>query len=290
MGTVTKNKYGFYELKNKPSAEELKTYYSEKYYQENNATYEKIYSDEEIKYFFNKIEQKYFLIENNFRDVKRPELLDIGCGEGFALKFFKDKGWGITGLDYSTFGCRIHNPEFADNIITGDIFENLEKLKKSEKKFEVIWLDNVLEHVPDSVKLIKTCYEIGKENSVLIIEVPNDFSKLQELALNKGYIEEEFWVVSPDHVSYFNKEGLINLCMDSGWKEMVTIGDFPIEINLLNDFSNYIKDGTKGKSSHNQRVAFENLLHEISVEKTNKFYEALANLGLGRQIIGIFTK
>ncbi|MFA5405483.1 MAG: hypothetical protein WC358_11165, partial [Ignavibacteria bacterium] len=85
-------------------------------------------------------------------------------------------------------------------------------------------------------------------------------------------------------------DGLINLCENAGWKMDVVIGDYPIEINLLNDDCNYIKDRSKGKKSHYQRVAFENFLHEISIEKTNKLYEALADLGLGRSLIGVFTK
>jgi SAM-dependent methyltransferase len=290
LGQVIKNKYGFYELKNKPSSEKLKSYYSEKYYQENKSTYDAEYSNEEVKYFFNKIEQKYYLIKDKFTEIKRPEIIDIGCGEGFALKFFKDCGWEVTGLDFSTYGCGHHNPDVIDRIKTGDIFENIEFLKASDKKYDLIWLDNILEHVLDPMQLLKICNEIGKDGSVLLIEVPNDFSRLQELALKKGFIENEFWVVTPDHISYFNKEGLNNLCSHAGWKNMVTIGDFPIDINLLNENSNYIKNKEKGKDSHIQRVEFENLLHEISIEKTNRFYESLADLGLGRELIGIFEK
>jgi hypothetical protein len=44
-----------------------------------------------------------------------------------------------------------------------------------------------------------------------------------------------------------------------------------------------------GKGCHQVRVVIENLLHDISPEKTNEFYQALANLGLGRNIIGFFT-
>jgi 2-polyprenyl-3-methyl-5-hydroxy-6-metoxy-1,4-benzoquinol methylase len=287
---VIKNKFGYYELKNKPSAAELKSYYSEKYYQENSATYDKHYSDDEIKYFINKIEQKYYVIKDKFRGIKKPEFLDIGCGEGFALNYFKEKGWKITGLDYTSFGCDTHNPDVSENIIIGDIFESLESLKLSEKKFDLIWLDNVLEHVPEPGQLLKLCFETGKDNSALLIEVPNDFSELQYLALKKGFIDEKFWVVTPDHISYFNKDGLINLCSSAGWKNFRTIGDFPIEINLLNNNTNYIKDKAKGKSSHFQRVEFENLLHDISIEKTNRLFEALADLGLGRALIGIFIK
>jgi 2-polyprenyl-3-methyl-5-hydroxy-6-metoxy-1,4-benzoquinol methylase len=290
LDSVIKNKYGYYELKNKPSVLELKSYYSEKYFQENKAIYNSSYTKEEIKYFFNKIEQKYYLLKDIFKKIKKPEILDIGCGEGFALKYFKKKNWNVTGLDYSIFGCKKHNPDVKDYIMVGDIFDNLDNIKTKKKKYDVIWMDNVLEHILNPLQLLKTCYAVSRNNSVMLIEVPNDFSNLQKLSMERKYINDEFWVVSPDHISYFNRKGLINLCKKAGWKKLKVISDYPIEVNLLNDDCNYIKDVSKGKKSHFQRVAFENLLHETSVEKTNKLYEALADLGVGRALIGVFTK
>ena len=88
---VILNKYGYYELESKPSHEELNEYYSKKYYHDGNiATYRHEYSHEELKYFNNKIEQKYnYLLQKNI--LKKEEeysLIDIGCGEGFTLNFF----------------------------------------------------------------------------------------------------------------------------------------------------------------------------------------------------------
>ena len=56
---VKKNKYGYYELTNKPSEDELEEYYQKKYYQEEKGSYQSGYSKEEIRYILNKIEQKH---------------------------------------------------------------------------------------------------------------------------------------------------------------------------------------------------------------------------------------
>jgi hypothetical protein len=46
---IIKNKYGFFELLNKPTRRELDVYYSEKYYQDSaSSTYNLDYSDQEI--------------------------------------------------------------------------------------------------------------------------------------------------------------------------------------------------------------------------------------------------
>ena len=63
------------------------------------------------------------------------------------------------------------------------------------------------------------------------------------------------------------------------------MSDFPIDFNLVNPDTNYNKDKTKGKNTHRSRVELDNLMHSISIEKTIQYFKALADLGLGRQII-----
>ena len=290
MQKCVKNTYGFYELAQKPTPEELQKYYSEKYYQENKGTYSGEYSSEEQKYFLNKIEQKLLLIKKKFHNNIKYSLLDVGCGEGFTLKYFYDIGWNVKGVDFNSFGCKTHNPEYVNKIITGDIYEVLQNIKLSGQGFDLIWLDNVLEHVLNPLDLLRLCFELGNDISFLMIEVPNDFSVLQKKALELNLIDSEFWIAVPDHISYFNKEGLKNISKEAGWELEKLISDFPIDFNLFNENSNYVKDRSKGKAVHKQRYMLENLLHSISVEKVNKLYETLGDMGLGRQIIAVFKK
>ncbi|MNI35168.1 hypothetical protein D3C73_891810 [compost metagenome] len=192
-------------------------------------------------------------------------------------------------MDYSDFGCKIHNPECLDYLKIGDIYESVDMLIEKEEKFDCLWLDNVLEHVVDPLALLKKCANlISDEDGVLVIDVPNDFSVIQKLVYENDLISNPFWVGSPDHISYFNRDGLIAVCDAAGWSHKFSMGDYPIDLNILNENTNYIKDKSKGKSCHNQRVAIENLLFKISIEKTNKLYEAMAELGLGRSVIGFF--
>jgi 2-polyprenyl-3-methyl-5-hydroxy-6-metoxy-1,4-benzoquinol methylase len=286
MTNVVLNEYHFYELANKPSMEELKDYYAKKYYQENKGSYEIQYTDEELLYFRNKIEQKYIVLERLLTPSQRtPELLDIGCGEGFTLHFFKEKKWNVKGIDFSDYGCKKFNPDCLPTLLIGDIYEQMLLLTKADSKYDVIWLDNVLEHVLDPLHLLQACKKLLHSGGVVIIEVPNDFSVLQEHLLNRGDIISRFWVVVPDHISYFNQEGLTALAKDAGLETVFTMGDFPIDFNLINPDTNYNRDKTKGKNTHRSRVSLDNLMHSISAEKTVNYYKALADLGLGRQII-----
>ncbi|OFX21059.1 MAG: hypothetical protein A2033_10565 [Bacteroidetes bacterium GWA2_31_9] len=286
---VEKNKYGFYEVINKPSEKELNEYYSKKYYQNNAGSYEKQYTKEEIEYFNNKIEEKYFVINKLLKLLSNStfSILDIGCGEGWTLNYFNEKKWDITGIDFSDSGCKNHNPHLLENLIIGDIYENISKLINS-KKYDVVWLDNVLEHVFNPKDLLEKCRKLINKNGILIIEVPNDFSVLQNYLISNKLIDKQFWIALPDHLSYFNKEGLNNLANDAGWVSKFIMSDSPIDFNLLNEHTNYINDKSKGKSCHYARVKIDNLIHSISVENAVNYYNSLAELGLGRQLISFY--
>jgi hypothetical protein len=72
-------------------------------------------------------------------------------------------------------------------------------------------------------------------------------------------------------------------------KKVFDLADFPIDFNLSNMDTNYVRDKSKGKNVHLSRVFLENLLDEISITNTVELYKALAELGLGRDITSFFS-
>ncbi len=69
--------------------------------------------------------------------------------------------------------------------------------------------------------------------------------------------------------------------------------DFPIEWYLPNSNSNYVDNSSVGKAAHVSRVFIENFMHEDQINNLTdliNFYESLAKIGQGRQLIGFFTK
>lgn len=282
------NKYGFYELKDKPNQQSLNEYYSKIYYQSNKGLYAKSYTDEEIEYFRNRLEEKFLVVSKFFKTKKPYSFLDIGCGEGWALDYFKNKGWQVTGIDTSNYGCKQFNPHCLKNLIVKDLSQGIEALNKKNEKFDLILMDNTLEHLLDPLNLLKQLKNIINNNGFLIIEVPNDFSPLQNYLLANHYVDSPYWIAIPDHISYFSKQGLKNLCKATQWRPFFFMSDCPIDINLLNKNTNYVKDKSLGKACHKARIAIENLLHSISPTKKNKLYFAMAELGFGREIIGFF--
>jgi len=128
------------------------------------------------------------------------------------------------------------------------------------------------------------------DNGVAVITVPNDFSAIQKEALRVGHIDREFWVVSPDHISYFDHLSLVKICEAIGWQCLEMFGDFPIDWFLFRGGSNYIKDKSLGKSAHMPRLQLENLIHGMGVEDALVFWSAAGKVGIERDITAFVEK
>jgi hypothetical protein len=119
-----------------------------------------------------------------------------------------------------------------------------------------------------------------------MVDVPNDFSPLQQHLLAAGHIDRPFWVALPDHLSYFGAEGLRNLAAATGWHTAKILGDQPIDLHLFNPATNYVMDRSLGKGAHQARLEQDNfLLRTAPLPAVAAYYEALAGVGLGRSIV-----
>ncbi len=285
MKKLRKHNFGFWEIFPKPSCKELSDYYTNKYYQDALGSYEHTYSEGELSFFNAKLEQKYSVLINKMGRNQNPrKFLDIGCGEGFALAYFRKQGWSVKGIDFSSTGVESKNPVCLDVLETGDVFLLLDEEVKSGNKYDVVWLQNVLEHVLEPIALLHSLKFLLENDGVVAITVPNDFSVTQQKALMLGHIDNQFWVSPPDHLSYFNHISLLATAEATGWTCFELLADFPIDWFLFNSNSNYVKNKSVGKSAHYARVQIENLIHSQGVEIANNFYSTMAKLGLGRSL------
>ena len=164
-------------------------------------------------------------------------------------------------------------------------------LKNHDVKYDFINMDNVLEHLPYPDSVIKKLKSVCHENTIICIKVPNDFSITQINAYENGCIDDAFWVTdkTSEHFNYFTLESLKQLAEMNGFKCVGYVADWPIDINLFNPRTNYIKDKNVGHDGHVAKLKVENMLFKESIEKTMEFHLAIANLGIGRNI-SVFIK
>jgi len=280
---VIKHPLGYWEIKDKPTSEEFQKYYADKYYQEAEGSYEFEYTSDELRYFQVKLEQRLAVIKR-FQGEATGSLLDIGYGEGYNLAFFREHGWSVRGIDYSSAGVISKNPEYLEYLFTGDCYHLLLEEISLGNTYDLLWLQNVLEHVIDPIELLANLNSLISPEGILVLTVPNDFSITQICAQKYNHIDSDFWVVPPDHLNYFSAECLQNIAGGTGWKCMEVLADFPIDWFLFHQGSNFVQDKMQGKAAHIARVQLENIIHTRPIDDVIGFFSALARVGFGRNI------
>ena len=279
---------GYYSVIDIPSETDLQSFYNEKYFQNSKGSYQTDYSSDELLFFRNKIMQR-LAAGNEISNQKRGKFLDVGCGEGFALSTLKGQGWDVCGIDYSSYGTDVHNPDCSKFLKIGDFTSLANEFVSAQEEFDLIWLINVLEHAREPEVILKHLKDILAPGGVIAITVPNDFSELQKLFLSNGLVDSPYWIAPPEHLHYFTAESLKALVGKSGFQCGDMLADFPIDWFIANEESNYISKKSAGKGAHTARLAIENLMAEKPVDQINRFYRELANLGLGRGITAFLT-
>ena len=179
----------------RPSLESISTYYDNQNYisHKNKST--------NLINFLYKVVRKV-TINNKLNWIgerhKTPgRLLDYGCGTGHFLHTAKQKGWTVTGIE--------PNQEARESAIANhhlDIKKDLDTLVK-EKKYDVITLFHVLEHVHDLKGTIKSLLNLLKKRGTMYIAVPN-----RDSPDSKNY--REYWAAFdvPRHLYHFNRKSM----------------------------------------------------------------------------------
>lgn len=144
-----------------------------------------------------------FLAAIKAAELKGDEkVLDLGCGR-CALKRFLPKSINYTGIDFPAIG-KHYGLDFKNKEI---IYANLEKgipSKIKNRKFDVIFLLEVLEHIEHFKSLLIECKEILNKNGRIVITTPS----------NMRFITGE----DKGHIHCFRKTNLKNLAIVCGLK------------------------------------------------------------------------
>ena len=152
-------------------------------------------------------------LTNNFKS--RQSLLDIGTGYGFFLDAAQNNGFETTGLEISRDRLKI-----AQKVTDAAIWTfKIDGPNKTGKKFDIVTLFHVLEHIKNPIKLCNDLKTYLKKKGVLIIEVPNANDYL--LQIKKPY-RNFYWQIA--HISYFTPKTVTQVLRRAGYRKIKIIG------------------------------------------------------------------
>lgn len=110
-------------------------------------------------------ERLQYIIKNCNFNIKSDNILDFGCGPGYFLKYLQDNNISCRGLELTDFLvdiCKSYNLDVSNQSIE---FE--------EKKYNVITMFDVLEHLIDPVNILNTTASKLKPKGYILAYLPN---------------------------------------------------------------------------------------------------------------------
>lgn len=148
-------------------------------------------------------------------------VLDVGCGRGGLLEYLRDnKKCHVTGLDISEEALEICRKK-GINVIKGNI-----ETAHIQRKFDVIILCAILEHLVDPVSLLKKLRNNLTQKGSLVILVPNFSHLITRMKYLAGKNVKRFGSTKKDkklgvqpsgHINFFNKATLQYLLERTGY-------------------------------------------------------------------------
>jgi len=159
-----------------------------------------------------------FNIQKSY-SAQSPQLLEIGAGTGFFLNEAKNVGFSVEGVEISEEACTFIDNQFKIKVHCGEITD----IKfEDNKKFDVIVMWHVLEHVPNLAATLKYIYNLLNTNGLLAIEVPNFRSLKWRLSRNKfqGGLHPKY------HRYIFSHKTLKSLLDNYGFEVLYHRGQF----------------------------------------------------------------
>jgi len=162
---------------------------------------------------------------------KKPKILDIGCGTGWFLQVARESGFDIYGQELGKELAQWTSKRLGIEIWNCP----LNKLN-TKKRFDVITMFDVIEHVKDPLLLLMSAKKILTNKGIIVIFTPN-FDSLA-ISIMK---EHSNLIVPLEHLVYFTKDSIIKLAEKSKM-EVLNYKTNGIDMGDLKAYYNFLKD------------------------------------------------
>jgi SAM-dependent methyltransferase len=142
---------------------------------------------------------------------KRGKILDVGCGDGFFLKYMKELGWDVYGVEPGESASRYARDILGLNVFSG----NLEESPYPDNFFDVINLYAVFEHLPNPSGALIKIRQILQDWGLLVITVPN-FTGFESKIFRTRWVA----LKAPEHLYHFSPPTLKKIIEKANFKAL----------------------------------------------------------------------
>lgn len=177
----------------------------------NDQTLENIYDKKEDYYGGVRTEMLRY-----FPDQGRT-MLDVGCGEGLFGKTAKEKfGAEVWGIDINERSVELAKTNL-DKAFCDDVSLMMDTLP--EDYFDVIYFNDVLEHMVDPYSLLETIRRKLSKNGTVVASIPNIryHRVLTQLLIKKDFKYESSGVMDETHMRFFTQKSISRMFSNAGY-------------------------------------------------------------------------
>ena len=160
----------------------------------------------------------------SYRFLKRylpstGSLLEIGFGNGRILNMAHQDGFQVTGVELSQFLVDSVARHLKLNVIKADFMSETDL---GDKRFDIIILIHVLEHFPDSLKVMNRINQLLSPGGLVLIEIPNidswELKYKRFMRRHRIYRKKYSSDFVPGHCNEFCKDSFKFLLNKTGFK------------------------------------------------------------------------
>ncbi|GMU32280.1 MAG: class I SAM-dependent methyltransferase [Planctomycetia bacterium] len=138
-------------------------------------------------------------------------LLDVGCALGHLSALARARGWEVVGLDVSAEAASQAAVRFGLEVRAGPLARHVDTLRR----FDVVFLGDVIEHVPQPALLLRDVRRILATDGSVCIDTPNwggfwrRWTGRRWIGLNRF------------HINFFDERSLSHLAQAAGFGQIV---------------------------------------------------------------------
>lgn len=138
----------------------------------------------------------------------RYDVLDVGCALGGFLDYMSDKGFSkLTGVDMTQTYVEQARLKNRYGVEIGDA----ECLPFDDRTFDVIVMEQVLEHLSSPIKAFKEAHRVLKKDGIFCVGVP-DAARYADY-----YFFDFYWFLLREHIQHFDISHLALLGKQTGF-------------------------------------------------------------------------
>lgn len=139
--------------------------------------------------------------------LKRPKILDVGCGTGLFINLCRQQGIKATGIDFSEAGIKLAK-DIGSHCFHQDFLKDI-----ADSCFDIVTMFDTIEHLVDPGAFLKKSHSVLRKKGLLVLTTPRNDSLACKIFGKKWHL-----YIPPRHLHIFSSQSIRLLLERQGFK------------------------------------------------------------------------